>query len=325
MINFWRQLPKPFFALAPMEDVTDAAFRRLIARKGKPHVFFSEFTSADGLALAPEEGQRALRKKLLFGEGERPIVAQLFSAYPERMEAAAAIVAELGFDGIDINMGCPDRAIEKGKCGAAMMKYPNLAREIIRAAKCGSARAQSRGSKGLPISVKTRIGYARNELDTWLPILLGEGLATVTIHARTRNELSDVPARWEHVREAVDIRDRLGVDTLIVGNGDVKDLADARVKSAETGCDGVMLGRAIYGNPWLFAEHVPTPRERIDGLIEHLHLFDELLGGTVNYATMKKHFKAYISGWDNAKDLRMRLMETNAVQEAVDLLYTSRT
>ncbi|MBI2030598.1 tRNA-dihydrouridine synthase family protein [Candidatus Kaiserbacteria bacterium] len=298
-----------------MEDVTDAAFRRLIARKAKPYVFFSEFTSADGLVLAPESGQTHLRRKLLFGPEERPIVAQLFSAYPERMEKAAAIVAELGFDGIDINMGCPDRAIEKGKCGAAMMQYPDLARKIIRAAKNGAG--------GLPISVKTRIGYARNELDTWLPTLLGEGLAAVTIHARTRNEMSEVPARWEHVREAVAIRDSMKVSTLIMGNGDVCDLADARTKAAETGCDGVMLGRAIYGNPWLFAEHIASPRERIEALIEHLRLFEELLGDVVNYATMKKHFKAYISGWDNAKDLRMRLMETNAVGEAIDILSDS--
>lgn len=298
-----------------MEDVTDAAFRRLIAHKGKPHVFFSEFTSADGLVLAPESGQNHLRRKLLFGSEERPIVAQLFSAYPERMEKAAAIVAELGFDGIDINMGCPDRAIEKGKCGAAMMQYPDLARKIIRAAKNGGG--------GLPVSVKTRIGYARNELDTWLPTLLGEGLAAVTIHARTRNEMSDVPARWEHVRDAVAIRDSMKVSTLIMGNGDVRDLADARAKADETGCDGVMLGRAIYGNPWLFAEHIASPHERVEALIEHLRLFDELLGDVVNYATMKKHFKAYISGWDNAKDLRMRLMDTNAVSEAIDVLSDS--
>ncbi|MBI5003633.1 tRNA-dihydrouridine synthase [Candidatus Kaiserbacteria bacterium] len=331
--SFWQHLPRPFFALAPMEDVTDAAFRRLIACKGKPHVFFSEFTSADGLVLASAEGQRALRKKLLFSDDECPIVAQLFSSYPERMEAAAAIVADLGFDGIDINMGCPDRAIEKGKCGAAMMQYPDLARKIIQAAK--------RGGGGLPVSVKTRIGYARNELDTWLPTLLEEGLAAVTIHARTRNEMSDVPARWEHIREAVAIRDSMKVSTLIMGNGDVRDLADARAKAEESGCDGVMLGRAIYGNPWLFAEDplvepgspnmgepgsTKSPEDRIEALIEHLQLFDELLGDVVNYATMKKHFKAYISGWpasaggDSAKDLRARLMETNTVAEAIDIL-----
>lgn len=314
MSNFWQTLPKPFFALAPMEDVTDAAFRRLIARYGKPDVFYTEFTSADGLVLAPEAGQRAIRKRLVYAEGEKPIVVQLFSAYPERMEAAVRIVSEMGFAGIDINMGCPDRSIEKGGCGAAMIKNPEHAREIIRAAK--------RGAGGLPISVKTRIGYAKNELEEWLPALLKEAPAEVTIHARTRNELSDVPARWEHVKRAVEIRDALGVDARIVGNGDVRDLADARTKAAETGCDGVMLGRAIYGNPWLFADRSipPTPHERITVLIEHLGLFDELMSDVTNFAVMKKHFKAYISGWDHAKDLREQLMETQSCKEAVAIL-----
>ncbi|HUO56086.1 MAG TPA: tRNA-dihydrouridine synthase family protein, partial [Candidatus Paceibacterota bacterium] len=236
MNNFWQTLPKPFFALAPLEDVTDAAFRCLIAKKGKPDVMFTEFTSADGLALAPEEGKRRLLKKLEFSEGERPIVAQLFSAYPDRMETAAQMVRALGFDGLDINMGCPDRAIEKSLCGAAMIENPSLAKEIIRAAQ--------RGAEGMPVSVKTRIGYAKNEISTWVPALLEEGIAALTIHARTRNEMSDVPARWEHVKETVDIRDRLGVPTLILGNGDLTDLADAREKVKTHGADGAMLGRA---------------------------------------------------------------------------------
>ena len=316
MNDFWSVLPAPFFVQAPMEDVTDAAFRALISKYSNTgnasYVSFTEFTSADGLVLAPEKGQLSLRKKLIFGEGERPIVAQLFSAYPERMEAAAAIVAQMGFDGLDINMGCPDRAIEKGLCGAAMIKNPALAKEIIRAAK--------RGARNIPVSVKTRIGYATNEIPTWVLALLEEGIANLTIHARTRNEMSEVPARWEHVAEAVAIRNSMGVATRITGNGDVKDLADAREKIRETGCDGAMLGRAIYGNPWLFTEHIPTAHERVQALIEHLTLFDELLGEVVNYATMKKHFKAYISGWDDAKDLRVRLMETVSCQEAQKIL-----
>lgn len=312
-MNFWKTLPKPFFALAPLEDVTDAAFRCLISRYGKPDVMFTEFTSADGLVLAPYKdemsGKAKILKKMLYSEGERPIVAQLFSANPDRMEAAARMVASLGFDGIDINMGCPDRAIEKGLCGSGMIKHPMLAKEIIRAAK--------RGAGDLAVSVKTRIGYATNEIPTWIPNLLEEGIAALTIHARTRNEMSDVPARWEHVKEAVAIRNEMGVDTLIIGNGDLKDLADARAKVAAAGCDGGMLGRAIFGNPWLFAEHIPTQGERIEALIEHIKLFDELLGGTVNFATMKKHFKAYISGWDGAKELRLALMETNDAAAAI--------
>jgi nifR3 family TIM-barrel protein len=320
MKNFWSALPRPFFVQAPMDDVTDAAFRRMFARYGKPDVMYTEFTSADGLVLAPEGGQRALRKKLLFGEGERPIVAQLFTSVPEHMEAAAHIAADLGFDGIDINMGCPDRAVEKGGCGADLIRHPQLARELIRAAQ----------KSGLPVSVKTRIGYNADKLDAWLPELLAENPAAVTIHARTRKELSDVPARWDRVARAVELRDSLqnpkgvasGIMTLIVGNGDVCDMKDARAKAAETKCDGVMFGRAIFGNPWLFAERIepPSPKERMQALSEHLALFDELLSDTTNYATMKKHFKAYISGWSGAKELRIKLMETDSAAQSRAIL-----
>ena len=319
MQSFWQKLPKPFFALAPLEDVTDAAFRRLIAKYGKPDVMFTEFTSADGLILADAEGQKKLRKKLLYSESERPIVAQIFTSSPECMEKASALIAELGFDGVDINMGCPDRAVEKSGCGAALIKNPALARELICAAK----------TSGLPVSIKTRIGYNTDELDSWLPELLAEEPAAITMHARTRKEMSDVPAQWDKVARAVAIRDAAKSATLIVGNGDVQDMADARAKAQETGCDGIMLGRAIYGNPWLFSnsrELAHSPEERMQALLEHLQLFDELLGDTVNYATMKKHFKAYISGWparagrDGAKELRIKLMATQITAEAAKIL-----
>lgn len=315
MANFWSTLERPFFVLAPMEDVTDAAFRKLISQKGKPSVMFTEFTSADGLMKAPEEGKKSLLRKFLYSEGERPIVAQIFTSIPEHMEQASALVRELGFDGVDINMGCPDRAVEKQGCGSALIKAPSLARELIRAAK--------RGAGELPVSVKTRIGYATNELESWLPELLSEEPAAITVHARTRNELSEVPARWETIEQAVAIRNAQGSSTYILGNGDVKDLADARTKVQETGADGVMLGRAIYGNPWLFSEHIPSQEEKVSALIEHLQLFDELLNGMTSYSVMKKHFKAYISGWDGAKELRAQLMETDTVGDAIALLRSS--
>lgn len=301
-------------ALAPLDDVTDAAFRRLIAKYGKPDVMYTEFTSADGLLLAPPEGKKKLLKKLLYSESERPIVAQLFTSNPEYMERGARLVAELGFDGVDINMGCPDRAVEKSGCGAALIKNPAKARELIRAAK--------RGAGGLPVSLKTRIGYNKDELDTWLPELLAEEPAAVAIHARTRKEMSAVPARWEVVARAIAIRDSLGSKTLIMGNGDIEDIADAQKKVEETRCDGVMLGRAIFGNPWLFSDRKspPTPEERIQALLEHIRLFDELLSDTTPYATMKKHFKSYISGWNGAKELRVKLMETGSIEEVCRLL-----
>jgi nifR3 family TIM-barrel protein len=312
--GFWENLEKPILALAPMEDVTDAAFRRLIARYGKPSVMFTEFTSADGLILAPDKSQPQLRKKLIYGEGERPIVAQLFTSSPERMEKAARLVQELGFDGIDINMGCPVKEVVDNGCGAALIKTPELAGELMRAAQ--------RGAPDIPLSVKTRIGYESDTLDVWLPEILKEKPSAVTLHLRTRKEMSEVPAHWERMAQAVKIRDEISPETKLLGNGDVKDIADARAKIAESGCDGVMLGRAIYGNPWLFIEHVPTREEKIQALIEHLELFEQLLDETTNYAVMKKHFKAYISGWDNAKELRIKLMNTNAISDALEILKT---
>lgn len=316
MRNFWNDLPRPFFILAPMEDVTDAAFRRLIAKYSDPsipRVMFTEFTSADGLMLADGRGLEKLKKKLEYSEAERPIVAQLFSSDVGRMEAAAAMCVQLGFDGIDINMGCPVNEVVNTGCGAAMIKNPKLAREVIRAVK--------RGAGELPVSVKTRLGYNADELETWLPELLAEDPAVVTMHARTRKEMSAVPARWERVKRAVEIRDSLGSKTLICGNGDVVDIADARAKAAETKCDGVMLGRAIYGNPWLFGDPRPrAPEEKIRALIEHIELFQKHLTGYQNDAVMKRHFKAYINGWDHAKELRQQLMDAPSLEDAKAIL-----
>ncbi len=299
--SFWNKLKKPILVLAPMADVTDPAFRRVIAKYGKPDVLWTEFVSADGLFLG---GKDALIKDLAFTDAERPIVAQFFTSKPEMMEKAAQLALELGFDGVDINMGCPDKTIEKQGAGAAMMKNPKLAREVIRAAK--------RGAGNLPVSVKTRLGFNKVELETWLPEILAEEPAVITIHARTRKEMSKVPARWEHVKRAVDIRNELKSNTLIFGNGDVMNIEDARVKATETGADGIMLGRAIFGNPWLFSERdqkTITIQERLTVLVELSELFDELLGGVKNFAIMKKHFKAFVHGWDGAKELRIRLMD----------------
>lgn len=315
MNNFWQKLNKPFFVLAPMADVTDAAFRQIIAKYsrhgeegGGPDVFWTEFVAADGLM---SRGREILRHDLRFGENEHPIVAQLFGSHPDKMEGAAALCAELGFDGIDINMGCPDKSIEKQLCGAAMIKNPEIAVEIIRAAK--------RGAPNLPISVKTRIGYNKNEIDTWVPMLLKENIAALTMHCRTRKEMSKVPARWEHVKEVVDIRNAMGVETLILGNGDVKNIDDAKQKVAETGCDGVMLGRAIFGNPWLFDQNKKevSTEEKLRVLVEHTKLYEEYLGGIKSFSIMKKHYKAYVNGFEGALELREKLMQCeNASQVA---------
>ncbi|MEI6660448.1 MAG: tRNA-dihydrouridine synthase [bacterium] len=304
MNNFWDKLPKPFFALAPMADVTDAAFRRIICKYGKPDVTWTEFVSADGLVNS--EGREALKIDLMYTEAERPIVAQLFSSNPVKMREACKFVAELGFDGIDINMGCPDKSIEKQGAGAAIMKNMKVAGEIIQAVKDGIADA----GKSIPVSVKTRVGYNKVQIDEWVPFLLAQGIDALTIHARTRKEMSSVPARWEHVKEVVDIRNKMGVKTKILGNGDVLDIDHARKLAEETGCDGVMLGRAIFGNPWLFAGKKEIPlKEKLSVMVEHTKLYEELLGKHKNFSIMKKHYKAYVNGWDGAKEFRMKLME----------------
>ena len=307
-LGFWEKLKKPIFVLAPMADVTDVAFRRVIAKYGKPDVIWTEFVSADGLALAPESGKKKLLKSLEYSEAERPIVAQFFTSSPEHMKEAARQARELGFDGVDINMGCPDRSVEKQGAGASLMKNVLLARKLVRAAK--------EGAGALPVSVKTRTGYSRPELENWLPEILEEEVAVVTIHARSRKEMSKVPAQWEFVRRAVEIRDASGKETLIFGNGDVKNLAEAKKRVDETGCDGVMLGRAIFGNPWLFAKgDIPTTEEKLRVLVEHARLFEELLVGYKSFAIMKKHFKAYVGNFGGANELRAKLMGTNNARE----------
>lgn len=291
-----------------MANVTDAAFRRVIASYGKPDVLWTEFVSADGLS---SPGREALLRDLLFTEEERPIVGQIFSATPEHCYRAALLLHDLGFDGVDINMGCPDKNVEKQGAGAALMKNPALAREVVRATR--------RGAGDLPVSVKTRIGYSSDSLDTWLPVLLETELDAVTIHARTRREMSDLPARWETVARAVAIRDHLDSSrrTLIIGNGDVLSRSDGEARARETGADGVMVGRGVFGNPWFFSRDAATPAlaDRLRVLVEHTRLFVELFRETKSFAVMKKHYKAYVTGFDGAKELRVRLMEAGDADE----------
>ena len=335
MANFWKKLKtqslktgEPILVLAPMADVTDAAFRRVISKYGQPDVMWTEFVSADGLVRASAEGKRKLMRDLLYSESERPIVAQLFSANPEYMFEAAKLIADLGFDGIDINMGCPDKGIEKQGAGAAMIKNPHLAREIIKSAKRGVGEvAHKKSVEPIPVSVKTRIGYNKNELEKWLPELLVEKPALITVHARTRKEMSKVPARWGEVKIEVEILYELKSETLIFGNGDAVDLNDAKTKARESGADGVMLGRAIFGNPWLFSKKNRqgniaeiSLKEKMEVMVEHTKLFQQLLGDIKNFAIMKKHFKAYVAGFDGAAELRAELMETESADEVENIV-----
>lgn len=321
--NFWVSLPRPFLAAAPMADGTDAAFRRVIAAHGKPDVMYTEFVSCDG--LCSEKGKPKLLRDLSYTDQERPIVAQIFSSNPENIARCAALIASLGFDGIDINMGCPDRSIEKQGAGAALIKNPALAAEVIRAAQSASG--------GLPVSVKTRLGYHAVELDTWLPQLLATRPSAITLHLRTRKEMSKVPARWDLARTAVEMAKGSGV--LIIGNGDVASLVEVRARAEETGVDGVMVGRAWFGNPWFGSgnTHI-SDRERIGVMREHLDAYIEYFGPSErnttefhghgkHFAVIKKHLNAYVKGIPSLAALRKELMGARDGEEARRILIAA--
>lgn len=306
-----------------MADVTDSAYRQIIAKYGSPDIFYTEFVSADG--LCSEAGRPRLLRDLYFTEAERPIVAQIFGSKPENIFRASRLCLELGFDGVDINMGCPDRTIEKQGAGAALIKNPELAKEVILAAKRGA----KDGDKEIPVSVKTRVGYNKVEIEEWTKHLLETKPEAIIFHLRTRKEMSKVPADWDQIKIARDLA--AGTGTLILGNGDVSDLADAKEKAEKYKIDGVMLGRAVFGNPWLFSDTVPNREERIKTLIEHIELFNELYGDTEtnkklfgdhmkNFAVMKKHFKAYLAGLDDSKEIRDKIMEEKEASAVVKIL-----
>ncbi len=316
--NFWKKLPKPFFVLAPMADVTDAPFRRVIATYGKPDVMYTEFASADGMC---SPGRDKVEMNLWHTEKERPIVAQIFSSNPDNCYQAALRVSELGFDGIDINMGCPVRPIEKQGAGAAMIKDPKRAQRIIR--------ETMRGAGKLPVSVKTRIGYNKNEVETWIPHLLETGLAALIVHGRTRKDMSKVPARWDVIARCVEIAHSFGSSKsrpLIIGNGDVKSVEEGIQKARMYGVDGVMIGRGIFGNPWLFRKdgYVPSIAEKLAAAVEHTKLFEEIFGKEKPFHIMKKHYKAYVSGFDGAKELRVKMMEAKNSKDIERIVRASR-
>jgi nifR3 family TIM-barrel protein len=342
-LGFWEKLRKPVFVIAPMAGVTDVAFRQMFAKNGKPDVMWTEFVSCDGLVKAPSEkrkgqdisSQEILWRDLMFFENERPIVAQIFSADPKMMKQGAYLVAKAGFDGIDLNMGCPVRTIQKQKTGAALIKDPKLAVKIIRAAKKGIEKACKEMKKEtIPLSVKTRLGYNQDTMEDWLSVLLKENLAAITLHARTKKELSKVPAKWDRITDLVKLRDEISPETLILGNGDVNSLEEAKERVEETGCDGVMIGRGVFGNPWFFAnlarlkddcqiEHPPKPLAKEDyffifrrlmAMVEHTKLFEKYLPHK-NFNIMKKHYKAYVNGFKGAKELREKLMNAENSRE----------
>lgn len=313
--GFWADLKRPIVALSPMDDVTDAACRLLIARCGKPDVMLTEFVSVDGLCSA---GRERLLKDLKFDESERPIVAQLFGSDPGLFEQAAQLIAELGFDGIDINMGCPVKAVCKMGAGSSLIQTPELAVEIVQ--------ATIQGGCGLPVSVKTRIGYKKLETEEWARHLLEANPAALTFHLRTRKELSQVPAHWEEMPKIVEQAKGTGV--VILGNGDILSLEQAEQVCEQYGCDGVMIGRGIFGNPWLFNRKRTVETlsidERLDTMLEHCRLYEEVFGDEKKFLVMRKHLMAYASGFPGAKELRVALETVFSYADVMEVVNNFR-
>lgn len=305
---FWNKLKKPFFVLAPMHEVTDAAFRKTIAHYGKPDVMFTEFVSIDGLCHLQSK-KKITDYYLKYGEFERPIVAQIWGNNPENFFKAAEYISSLGFDGIDINMGCPDKSVIKQGGGAAMIETPDLAIEAIKATK--------EGARNLPVSVKTRIGFNKIETEPWLGRLIEAKPAAITIHGRTKKELLRVPIHWDQIALAAAMAKGSGIK--IIGNGDISFLEEGKNIAEKYELDGVMIGRAVLGNPWFFNSDIDytdiSVEQKIDAMLFHAKVFEEVFGGIKRFSHFRKHIKAYISGFTNAGELRNKLMLANNFKE----------
>jgi len=312
MKSFWNGLPPQFFILAPMEAVTDVVFRHVVARAAAPDVYFTEFTNATGWAHA---GDKAIGGRLIKTEDETPIVAQLWGSVPDDIAKLSQHCATLGYDGIDINMGCPDSSAVKSGGGAGMIRTPELAADIVAAAK----------TSGLPVSVKTRLGYsATNEKDEWLSHLLRQDIVNLTVHLRTKKEMSKVPAHFELAQEIVALRNSIAPETRITLNGDIANRKHGEALIAESGADGVMIGRGIFLNPFCFSDDLEYENKKdklIDLLHYHLDLYDTYGAQTGRpYETLKRFYKIYIRDFEGAAELRDRLMHTKTTDEVRKIL-----
>lgn len=311
MKNFWLKLPKPFTVLAPMEGVTDYIFREVVSRfLPKSDVLFTEFTNVDALN---SDGFEKTIYKFKFSKIQRPIVAQIWGTDLKNFYKSAKLVKKLGFDGIDINMGCPDREVVKTGGGAKLINNHTLVSEIIKATKDGA--------NNLPLSIKTRTGYDKVITKEWISFLLEQEIDAISIHCRTAKQKSLGIANWDEIKKAVFLKNKVSPNTIIIGNGDVKSYKEALRKCKTFGPDGVMIGRGIFSNPWVFDKNDTgkhTSSEYKDILIKHLHLYKP----DQNFDSLKKFFKMYINRFRGAKELRIKLMNTKNVDEALKLLLS---
>ncbi|MCL4354529.1 tRNA-dihydrouridine synthase [Patescibacteria group bacterium] len=317
MHNFWQNLPKPFTVLAPMDGVTDYVFRQMVLTLGRPDVFFTEFTPVDGIL---SKGKSHVVNNLKFSKKEQPVVAQLWGHDPKHFHEAAKLVSSMRFAGIDINMGCPDKTtIKYGAC-AALINNPKLAEKIIKATR--------EGANGLPISVKTRIGFNEEVIDKWITFLLKQNLPVLTVHLRTAKEMSHPPAHWEFMSRILELRNKISPSTLIIGNGDLFTLDEVRKAHDEHGADGYMVGRGILSNPWMFNNSVNpdeiSVKTKLDTYLHHVRLYNKTWGKNKNSAVVRKFCKAYIHGFPDASNMREKLAVTKNIEELEAALITLR-
>jgi len=315
MKNILKDLPRPFFVLAPMDDVTDTVFRQIIAETVAPDLFFTEFVNVDGLQ---SPGRPHLMKKLRKADHEGPLVAQIWGKDPEKYYKTAQELVEMGFDAIDINMGCPAKPVIKNGCCSALIENRPLALEIIKATQEGAAGR-------IPVSVKTRLGFRHVDL-TWHELLLQQNLDMLTLHGRTQREMSAVPAHWDLIGEVRKMRDQIAPDTIFVGNGDVQNRQQGLELAKKYQLDGIMIGRGIFHDPYAFAEQSPwldfTKEQRIALFAKHVELFVETWKDNERpIAPLNKFCKIYINHFDGAKELRERLMDANSTEELLDILH----
>jgi tRNA-dihydrouridine synthase len=315
-MNFWQDLPRPFFILAPMEAVTDVVFRHVIASAARPDIFFTEFTNAS--SYCSPAGIHSTRGRLTFTPDEHPMVAQIWGKNPEEFAQMARGLAEMGYKGIDINMGCPDKTVVKNGAGSGLIRTPEVAAELIAAAKQG----------GLPVSVKTRLGYSSTEeWHDWLTHLLKQDVVNLTIHLRTRKEMSKVDAHFELISEIKKLRDEIAPQTLLTINGDIKDRQHGLELVEKYGVDGIMIGRGIFHNPFAFeTEKREHSREELLALLSlQLDLFDKYSEELEprKFEPLKRFFKIYIRDFPGASELREQLMHTKSTDEVRAILAQS--
>lgn len=313
-MNELNKLKKPFFVLAPMDDVTDTVFRQIVSTTASPDLYFTEFVNVDGLQ---SPGRERLLPKLKLGKNEHPILAQIWGKNPENYYKTVLDLKDMGYDGVDINMGCPDKAVVKNGCCSALIENRELAGKIIKA-------TQQAAGEHFPVSVKTRVGFTTIDL-SWIEFLLSHKLNMLTVHLRTTKEMSKVPAHWDLMKEIKEMRDRISPTTLLVGNGDVLSRAQGIELATQYGLDGVMIGRGIFQDPYLFDERSiwqnVSKQDRIALYKKHVELFaNTWQNNERRVPTLNKFCKVYIQSFDGAKELREKLMDAKTTDELLDIL-----